>query len=35
MVKEGLVVTDPEHDRLVDCLANPDEKVKSLCPANK
>jgi len=35
MVKEGLVVTDPEEDRLVDCLANPDEKVKSLCPANK
>ena len=35
MVKEGLVATDQEQDRLVSCLADPDEHVKSICPPQK
>lgn len=32
MVKEGLTATEQVQDRLVHCLAVPDEQVKSLCP---
>jgi hypothetical protein len=35
MVKEGLVATDQEQDRLVSCLADPDAKVKALCSEKK
>ncbi len=35
MVKEGLVATDQEQDRLVSCLVDPDAKVRALCPLNK
>ena len=35
MIKEGLVATDEEKDRLVSCLADPDAKIKALCPAKK
>ena len=35
MVKEGLVATDQEQDRLVGCLAAPDAKLKELCPVKK
>ena len=35
MVKEGLVATDQEQDRLVSCLVDPDEQVKSLCRPKK
>jgi hypothetical protein len=32
MIKEGMVATDQEQERLVDCLADPDAKVRALCP---
>ncbi len=35
MVKEGLVATGQEQDQLVNCLADPDEKVKSFCPSKE
>lgn len=35
MVNVGMKVTDQEKDRLTNCLANPDQQVKSLCPATK
>ncbi len=35
MVKEGLTATDQEQDRLVKCLAEPDEKVKAFCPSKE
>ncbi len=35
MVKEGMVATDQEQDRLVGCLADPDAKVKEFCTQKK
>lgn len=35
MVKEGMQASDQEQDRLVGCLADPDGKVKALCPLPK
>ncbi len=35
MIKEGMVATDQEQERLVDCLADPDAKVRELCPPKK
>ena len=35
MIKEGLAATSQEQDRLVNCLANPDEQVKAFCPSKQ
>lgn len=35
MIKEGLTATVQEQDRLVNCLAEPDEKVKAFCPSTE
>lgn len=35
MVKEGMNATDQEQDQLVRCLADPDAKVRALCPVKK
>lgn len=35
MIKEGLAATSQEQDRLVNCLAEPDEKVKAFCPSKE
>lgn len=32
MVKEGMTATDQEQEQVVRCLAEPDAKVKALCP---
>lgn len=31
MVKEGMVATDQQQKRMIDCLASPDREVKGLC----
>jgi len=33
MLKEGMAATDQEQERMVRCLADPNAKVKALCPA--
>ncbi len=35
MVKEGMVATDQEKDRLVRCLAEPDTRLRALCPVKE
>lgn len=32
MVKEGMAATEQEQEKIVRCLAEPDAKVKALCP---
>ena len=35
MVKEGMVATDQEKKQLVSCLAEPDAKLRALCPVKE